>query len=137
MGFEYGYSVVAKDALVTWEAQFGDFFNGAQIVVDQFISAAEEKWGQSSGLVLLLPHGYEGQGAEHSSARLERWLQMCADDNLQVVNATSAAQFFHLMRRQVLRTVRKPLIVMSPKSGLRLREYQSPGRRSRRAPSTR
>ncbi|GAC1313386.1 MAG: multifunctional oxoglutarate decarboxylase/oxoglutarate dehydrogenase thiamine pyrophosphate-binding subunit/dihydrolipoyllysine-residue succinyltransferase subunit [Acidimicrobiales bacterium] len=125
LGFEYGYSVVAKDSLVIWEAQFGDFFNGAQIVVDQFITAAEEKWGQSSGLVLLLPHGYEGQGAEHSSARLERWLQACAGDNIQVVNATSAAQFFHLMRRQVLRTARKPLIVMSPKSGLRLREYQS------------
>jgi 2-oxoglutarate dehydrogenase E1 component len=126
LGFEYGYSVVAKDSLVIWEAQFGDFFNGAQIIVDQFITAAEEKWGQSSGLVLLLPHGYEGQGAEHSSARLERWLQAAAGDNIQVVNASSAAQFFHLMRRQVLRTVRKPLVVMSPKSGLRLRDYQSP-----------
>ncbi|MFI5042112.1 MAG: multifunctional oxoglutarate decarboxylase/oxoglutarate dehydrogenase thiamine pyrophosphate-binding subunit/dihydrolipoyllysine-residue succinyltransferase subunit, partial [Acidimicrobiales bacterium] len=126
LGFEYGYSVVAKDCLVIWEAQFGDFLNGAQIIVDQFITAAEEKWAQSSGLTLLLPHGYEGQGAEHSSARLERWLQACAGDNIQVVNATSAAQFFHLLRRQVLRTVRKPLIVMSPKSGLRLREYQSP-----------
>jgi len=125
LGFEYGYSVVAKDSLVIWEAQFGDFFNGAQIVVDQFITAAEEKWGQSSGLTLLLPHGYEGQGAEHSSARLERWLQACAGDNIQVVNPTSSAQFFHLLRRQVLRTVRKPLVVMSPKSGLRLREYQS------------
>jgi 2-oxoglutarate decarboxylase len=126
LGFEYGYSVVAKDSLVIWEAQFGDFFNGAQIIIDQFVTAAEEKWGQSSGLVLLLPHGYEGQGAEHSSARLERFLQAAAGDNIQVVNATTAAQFFHLMRRQVLRTVRKPLIVMSPKSGLRLREYQSP-----------
>jgi 2-oxoglutarate dehydrogenase E1 component len=126
LGFEYGYSVVATDALVLWEAQFGDFFNGGQIIVDQFLVAAEEKWGQPSGLVLLLPHGYEGQGAEHSSARLERWLQSAAAGNIQVVNATSAAQFFHLLRRQALRSVRKPLIVMSPKSGLRLRDYQSP-----------
>jgi 2-oxoglutarate dehydrogenase E1 component len=125
VGFEYGYSIVALDSLVLWEAQFGDFFNGAQIIVDQFIVAAEEKWGQSSGLVLLLPHGYEGQGAEHSSARLERWLQSSANDNIQVVNPTTAAQFFHLIRRQALRTVRKPLVVMSPKSGLRLRDYQS------------
>jgi len=125
LGFEYGYSVVADGSLVLWEAQFGDFFNGAQIIIDQFIVAAEEKWGQSSGLVLLLPHGYEGQGAEHSSARLERWLQSCAAGNIQVVNATTAAQFFHLVRRQALRGVRKPLVVMAPKSGLRLREYQS------------
>jgi 2-oxoglutarate dehydrogenase E1 component len=125
LGFEYGYSVVANGSLVLWEAQFGDFFNGAQIIVDQFIVAAEEKWGQSSGLVLLLPHGYEGQGAEHSSARLERWLQSAATGNIQVVNATTAAQFFHLIRRQALSAVRKPLVVMAPKSGLRLREYQS------------
>ncbi len=125
LGFEYGYSIAAADTLVLWEAQFGDFFNGAQIVVDQFVVAAEEKWGQASGLVLLLPHGYEGQGAEHSSARLERWLQSSAAGNIQVVNVTSAAQFFHLLRRQGLRTVRKPLVVMAPKSGLRLREYQS------------
>jgi len=125
LGFEYGYSVVATDALVLWEAQFGDFFNGAQIIADQFIVAAEEKWGQSSGLVLLLPHGYEGQGAEHSSARLERWLQSAANGNIQVVNATTAAQFFHLLRRQALSVVRKPLVVMTPKSGLRLRDYQS------------
>ena len=109
-----------------WEAQFGDFFNGGQIIADQFLVAAEEKWGQPSGLVLLLPHGYEGQGAEHSSARLERWLQSAAAGNIQIVNATSAGQFFHLLRRQARRSVRKPLIVMSPKSGLRLREYQSP-----------
>ena len=126
LGFEYGYSVVAPQALVIWEAQFGDFFNGAQIIVDQFITAAEEKWGQRSGLVLLLPHGYEGQGAEHSSARLERWLQACAGNNLTVANATSAAQFFHLLRRQALASRRAPLIVMSPKSGLRARDYQSP-----------
>jgi 2-oxoglutarate dehydrogenase E1 component len=126
LGFEYGYSVVATDALVLWEAQFGDFFNGGQIIADQFLVAAEEKWGQPSGLVLLLPHGYEGQGAEHSSARLERWLQSAAAGNIQIVNATSAGQFFHLLRRQARRSVRKPLIVMSPKSGLRLREYQSP-----------
>jgi 2-oxoglutarate decarboxylase len=125
LGFEYGYSVVANDSLVLWEAQFGDFFNGAQIIVDQFIVAAEDKWGQSSGLVLLLPHGYEGQGAEHSSARLERWLQAAANGNIQVVDATTAAQFFHLVRRQALNPVRKPLIVMAPKSGLRMREYQS------------
>jgi multifunctional 2-oxoglutarate metabolism enzyme len=126
LGFEYGYSVVAGDSLVLWEAQFGDFFNGAQIIVDQFLVAAEEKWGQSSGLVLLLPHGYEGQGAEHSSARLERWLQSAAAGNIQVVNPTTAAQFFHLVRRQALSPVRKPLVVMAPKSGLRLRDYQSP-----------
>ncbi|HVM67587.1 MAG TPA: multifunctional oxoglutarate decarboxylase/oxoglutarate dehydrogenase thiamine pyrophosphate-binding subunit/dihydrolipoyllysine-residue succinyltransferase subunit, partial [Acidimicrobiales bacterium] len=125
LGFEYGYSVVANGSLVLWEAQFGDFFNGAQIIIDQFIVAAEEKWGQSSGLVLLLPHGYEGQGAEHSSARLERWLQSAAAGNIEVVNATTAAQFFHLVRRQALSAVRKPLVVMTPKSGLRLREYQS------------
>jgi 2-oxoglutarate dehydrogenase E1 component len=126
LGFEYGYSVVAKDSLVAWEAQFGDFFNGAQIIIDQFVVAAEEKWGQTSGLVLLLPHGYEGQGPEHSSARLERFLEACAGDNLCVVNVTTSAQFFHLMRRQVVRSVRKPLVVMAPKSGLRNRDYYSP-----------
>ncbi|HET7487161.1 MAG TPA: multifunctional oxoglutarate decarboxylase/oxoglutarate dehydrogenase thiamine pyrophosphate-binding subunit/dihydrolipoyllysine-residue succinyltransferase subunit [Acidimicrobiales bacterium] len=126
MGFEYGYSVVHKDALVAWEAQFGDFVNGAQIIVDQFVVAAEDKWGQTSGLVLLLPHGYEGQGPEHSSARIERFLTLAAEDNIQVVNATSAAQYFHLLRRQVRREKRKPLAVFTPKSLLRARQARSP-----------
>ena len=125
-GFEYGYSVAHKDALVCWEAQFGDFMNGAQVVIDQFLVAAEDKWGQTSGLVMLLPHGYEGQGPEHSSARLERFLGLAAEDNICVVNATTAAQYFHLLRRQVHRETRKPLVVMTPKSKLRAKESRSP-----------
>jgi 2-oxoglutarate dehydrogenase complex dehydrogenase (E1) component-like enzyme len=120
LGFEYGYSVGNPDALVLWEAQFGDFANNAQMIIDQFIAVAEDKWGQTSGLGMLLPHGYEGQGPEHSSARLERFLTLAAKDNIEVAVPSTPAQYFHLLRRQALRDRRKPLIVLTPKSPLRL-----------------
>src|SRR5690606_13871211 len=125
MGFEYGYSVEAPEALVLWEAQFGDFANGAQVVIDEFIASGERKWGQRSSVTLLLPHGHEGQGPDHTSSRPERWLQLAAEDNFRFTYPTTPANYFHLLRRQALSPKRKPLIVMTPKSLLRHKDCVS------------
>jgi 2-oxoglutarate dehydrogenase E1 component len=125
LGFEYGYSVERPDALVLWEAQFGDFVDGAQTIIDEFVSSSEQKWGQRSSVVLMLPHGYEGQGPDHSSARIERFLQLCAQDNMKVAYPSTPASYFHLLRSQAYRRPRRPLIVFTPKSMLRLKSATS------------